>query len=122
MANEIKNPKIDANFPGRFNKRENRCMTHNYSLLACDSDYASRDDDGVNYVRVNASAAAVEFTFPPATAGRCFTFYVADATNAVTVAANADGAAITGTAPSLAGEWTEYYCDGSSWLIVKSNV
>lgn len=120
MANEIKNERIPANFPGRFGKRENRASTHNYSCLVADSDYDIQDDDGVNFV---VSTAACEIKLPAAAsnAGRVISFNWNGGSLLVT--ANADGASF----PSVnffdaATECADYFCTGSEWLLIRSTI
>lgn len=102
--------RVPANYPGLFNARENRMITHNYAVVAlANEDYTVLPEDGVTHLTVDASSATVTVTMPAAALckGRMMKVYVSDATNTVTVG----GIVLT------AGSY-EIFCDGSSYFRV----
>lgn len=125
MANSTKNPRAEASFPGKFNKRENRASTHNYSCAVTDSDLTLTSSDGINYVR---NSGANTITLPPASdnKGRTIAFLQADL-NTMTIAQNADSANIDGadadfTALDAADDCCDLFCTGTEWIIVRSSI
>lgn len=102
--------RVPANYPGLFNARENRMITHNYSVVSLvDEDYEIKADDNITHVSIDASGAAVTVSLPAAalSKGRLLKVYVSDATEIVTV----------GSDTYSAGSY-EIFCDGSSYFRV----
>lgn len=125
MANAVHNPRRSAKYPAKFNQRENRASTHNYSMAVIDSALALKSDDGISFVRATAAATA---TLPPAAENKGRTIcFLQSAAATLTVAQNADGADIDGadadfTSLDAADDWAEFFCTGSEWLIVKQHI
>jgi hypothetical protein len=125
MANVISNRKNSSLYPQKFNKRENRASTHNFSCAITDAALELQSDDGINFIR---NTGEVTITLPPAAenTGRCISFLQVDA-EVLTIAQNADGANIDGAdadfdALDAADDWVELYCTGEEWIIVKQSI
>jgi hypothetical protein len=106
--------RVPANYPGLFNARENRMITHNYAVVALvDENYTVLPEDGITHLTIEAATAAVTVTMPaPALCkGRLMKVYVSDATETVTV----DVAG--GNTQYTAGSY-EIFCDGTDYLRV----
>lgn len=122
----ISNQKSVGIFPARFNKRENKLASSNYSSIELTSAeaYQITDTDGVDFVHVDGASTV---TLPQAASnkGRVITFR-AHSTAAVVIARNAtdlaniNKAAADFTAMQTADEWVQLFCTGTEWLIVAS--
>lgn len=103
--------RVPANYPGLFNARENRMITHNYSVVSLvDEDYEIKADDNITHVSIDASGAAVTVSLPAAalSKGRLLKVYITDTSlNTVTI----------GSTSYVAGSY-EIFCDGSSYFRV----
>jgi len=116
MANELHNQKLPSRYPAKFNKRENRASTHNNSLVETDSAFTFTTSDGINACK---NTGANTLTFPDANEnkGRCLSIRQEDA--ATPTFANNDGATIESATLAAAGDWVEYFCTGTEWVIQK---
>ena len=61
------NPRKSTKYPPKFNQRENRASTHNYSSLeeSAAENVSVASDDGVNFVKLS-NAASQDCSLPPA--------------------------------------------------------
>lgn len=104
--------RVPANYPGLFNARENRMITHNYSVVSLvGENYEIKSDDGVTHLVIDASSSNVVVSLPAAalSKGRLLKVYVTDTTNDITIGGSSDY--------DDAGSY-EIFCDGSSYFRV----
>ena len=119
MANKYNSEgRVPSNYPGLFNARENRMITHNYSLVelapsAAPESFEIKSDDNVTHVSVDASSQNVTLVFPKPelSKGRVIKVYVIDSTSTVLIEEK-DGTDIA--ADAAAGSY-EYFCTGSEY-------
>jgi hypothetical protein len=92
MATKVNSEgRVPANYPGLFNARENRMITHNYcAVFVTAEDYEVKADDGVTHLVVDPAASDIEISLPNAalSKGRLLKMYIPDngASGSVTVA------------------------------------
>jgi len=108
--------RVPANYPGLFNARENRMITHNYSVVKGDEDEALSlaSDDGVTHVVVNATTT-VELDLPKAVLNKGRLIYLkveglGDVDVTEESAAIVDLAGVTGS--------IQIFCTGSEYIQV----
>jgi hypothetical protein len=116
--------RVPANYPGLFNARENRMITHNYSVVKVEGEtdntdpenpvdlaisYEIKSDDGVTHLFLDGTNGTVTITLPAAalSKGRLLKVYVFNSAEAVSV----------GGSSYSAGSY-EIFCDGSSYFRV----
>lgn len=114
----INSEKSQADFPGRFNKRECKASESIWkSKIGADSDNVTLTrGDGVNFVTIDGTSGNATLTVPNAAESKNRLVFIrcVDSTNTV-LFQEADGTAIV--ADLAAGQYA-YQCDGSSWLRV----
>jgi len=82
MATKINGEgRVPANYPGLFNARENRMITHNYCAVFVNAeDYEVKADDGVTHLVVDPAAEDIEISLPDAalSKGRLLKVFIPD--------------------------------------------
>lgn len=118
MATTINSEKINADFPGKFNKRESKLIGNNYKSVigADDEDVTLAMGDGVNFVTLDGTSGAATLTVPnPAKEpNRLIFIRVVDSTNTV-LFQDEDANAIV--ADLAAGQYV-YQSNGSTYVRV----
>lgn len=119
MATIINSEKINAHFPGKFNKRESKLSESVFkSVIGADSeDITLEMGDGVNFVTANSTSAATTISLPEAhKAPNRLVFIRAINTGAFDLLLQeSDGTAID--ANLAAGQYA-YQSNGSSYIRV----
>lgn len=117
---------MPANYPGAFNARENRLISHNYALVEIeDEEVVLSSDDSTTHVLMSSTVAADPGATPPVLAsvaklvlpkpvlskGRLINVRVEDTTGTVAIE-DAEGNVIQSDA--AVGNY-QYFCTGSEY-------
>lgn len=119
MAKTNINPSPRSRFPRKYNKRESRLASTNFSAIEIDSSEALESADNVNYVFCTAAAPAV-LSLPKANESTGRVVVVRQTgTGSLTLSPAAGDSAPNPTLDQ--DEWIELFCDGSAWRETRSN-
>ena len=119
------NPRKSTQYPQKFNQRENKASTSNYTLVEIDdgdSPYTVSSSDATSFIITDGGSGAVEVRLPPEaeSLGRCISVRTSDSTADTTVENTSGGSTFATLA--VTEEWVELFCDGTTWKITKSKI
>lgn len=109
--------RVPANYPGLFNARENRMITHNYCVVEGDSDenISVSSDDNVTHVIIKDGGATPVLTFPKAELSKGRLISVKVEGTAVDVKESDEATLIS---DDLGEGSYQFFCTGSEYIRV----
>jgi len=105
--------RVPSNYPGLFNARENRLITHNFCLVELDNEsFEVLPDDGITHIVTSGTAnVTIILPKPELSKGRLISIKVGDSTGTILIEEK-DGTDIV--ADAAVGSY-QFFCTGSEY-------